>query len=418
MRPDGDISATETAHRAQRWHRTRDPQALWPGIDRAALQVAADAIGAATAARLRNERARLDVGGAVLDALGVAAMLTGMGPLLGWWIERGSLETSDEASALLATHLAHGRTRMARMQRGLQPALASLDRAGVAPVVIKGLHTASAYFPDPGTRPASDADLVVAADEIPRAEQALRDAGFTPAALVREPYKRDWIPPGDDDRIHSFERFDARDRWKIELHGGVAFDHLRGAPLPLLDGDAATVSWGALGAPARVPAPAPLVALLAIHASGELYSRRLLRLVELALVVDRETARCALDWDLVDYTLHRAAALRLVHPALALVERLAPGRVDATLLQRAARAAGPLARRVAAEFTPTAPILDDRVSIAERLMWATSIGDVLRLVARWALPYPGGNAAEAMRLYQGRLRRLITGRVSWGRPPT
>lgn len=406
-------SHDELARRVARWDQTRRIDALWPGVDRGALQSAADALGAGVSAWLRGERAAFDASlGRDRRALGIASMLTGAGPLVGRLLERDAADAPPGVAAPLAEHLAEGRARMARMRAGVVPALAALRDRAIRPVVMKGMHTAHVHFDDPGTRPIADVDVIVAPSEVGAAEQALAAAGFTPSQVVRTPYKRDWYPPDDDPRLHSLERFDARDRWKIELHAGVSFDYLAWMPLDLLD-LGGTVEWNGLGVPVLVAAPAPLVALLAIHASGELYGRRLLRLTELVLVVRREPR---LDWGEVEHLLDRAGALRLAYPALALVERLAPGTVEAATLANAARASSPFARRVVARLGVTSPLVDDHVALDERLMWTTGPRSVVSALVRPLLPEPGRGWRGALGAYHRRLLRVGTGRVFWRTP--
>ena len=54
-----DATADEMRRREQAWHSTHRASALWPGLDAAVLQRAADAIGVAVAAVLRGEHASL-----------------------------------------------------------------------------------------------------------------------------------------------------------------------------------------------------------------------------------------------------------------------------------------------------------------------------------------------------------------------
>ena len=58
------------------------------------------------------------------------------------------------------------------------PVLAQMERAGLEPGVIKGFHTAHAYFPEPGARPFYDVDVVVPPAAIAHAERLLGEAGF------------------------------------------------------------------------------------------------------------------------------------------------------------------------------------------------------------------------------------------------
>ncbi|HEU4630443.1 MAG TPA: nucleotidyltransferase family protein, partial [Gemmatimonadaceae bacterium] len=400
------------------WLATGDPAALWPALEPGTLQPAADAIGRAVAAILRDERATLGAAdGRDAYAIGIAALLSGTGPLLGHWLERGALDASEPVAAVLARHLEQGRRRMERITAGVRPALAALHAAGLAPVVVKGFHTAHAYFPEPGARPIADVDVLVAPGDVARAETALRDVDFRASDLVATPYKRDWYPPDDDGRTRSFELWHARDRWKLELHDGLNFEHTRpydvrlGAPTGVDD------TFRAVGVPVRVAGQPLLVSLLATHLSGELYSSRLLRLIELVLVVRRDDARGLLDWAAVTELLERSGAVRFTYPAFALVERLAPGTIDAALVARARATATPRTRRIADGLTPTAPAVQARVSLAERLMWTTGPLDTMRRLALMALPVPGRPWRDSLLVYHGRVRRLLAGRVSWQVPP-
>jgi hypothetical protein len=85
-----DATPQEMLRRERAWHATHRAGALWPGLDGEIIQGSANMIGATVGAILRGERARLAVHGADDDrnarALGVATLLTGVGPLLGAWL--------------------------------------------------------------------------------------------------------------------------------------------------------------------------------------------------------------------------------------------------------------------------------------------------------------------------------------------
>src|SRR4051812_27786520 len=181
-----DAPFDELRRRQYAWRSTQRPDALWPGLDGDVIQSAANAIGDAVVSVLRGERARLyfadDDGDTERGAraVGVAALITGVGPLLGAWIERGELDAEQPIARVLARHLAHGRAREARIRAAVMPVLARMEQSGLQPGVIKGFHTAQVYFPEPGARPCSDVDVVVPPTAIPEAERMLRDAGFAP----------------------------------------------------------------------------------------------------------------------------------------------------------------------------------------------------------------------------------------------
>jgi hypothetical protein len=415
--PPTDEPADSFADRSARvraWRRTRDPRTLWPRLEPDMLQPSADAIGSAVGALLRGNTATLGApDGHDAYAIGIAALLSGTGPLLGRWVEQGSLDVSDALARVLVQHLAHGRARAERITRGLTAPLAALVAAGVTPVVIKGFHTAHVYFAEPGLRPMADVDLVVALEEIPAAEESLRGAGFIPSPLVVPPHKRNWYPPEHDERLWSFEMFDARDGWQLDLHDGLNLGHLANLGFQLDGGVHLPTPWHVNGIPVYAAKQPMLTVILATHLSAELHARCLLRVVELLFVIRRDRELGLLDWDSLEALLDESGSRRFVYPALSLVERLVPGTIDSGLLSRARRASTALARVVTDRLTPTCPILDDRPILAERLMWITSGRQAIQAIANWLNPVPGRPWREMLTLYHSRFVRLLAGRVSW-----
>jgi hypothetical protein len=284
---------------------------------------------------------------------------------------------------------------------------------------MKGFHTAHLYFPEPGVRPLADVDLVVLPEEVERSAGALAAAGFSADPSVLRPYKGQWHLAGMDQRIWSLEYWHARSPWRLELHDAVSFGHLVLHRARLAHPATNAASWNHGGVSLRVPAEPLLVILLATHLSGELYSMRLLRLVELVLVIRTDHAAGRLDWAAVEEELARMGVARFAWPALALVEQLAPGTIPQRVLSGTRGASTGLARRVVAQLTPATPLLQERVSLAERLMWAAGPWQLLRRMALMVAPPSGLSLSSLADVYRGRLRRLLTGRVSWrqGRAP-
>jgi hypothetical protein len=378
------------------------------------LQASGDAIGRTVSSLLAGRSTNLgSAAGVDAEVIGVAALLTGTGPLLGHWVERGSLDVSERLGSVLSRHLSHGRMRVKRISRGVAPALGALAKAGVVPMVIKGFHTAYRYFAEPGLRPISDVDLIIAPTDIRQAETTLQRVGFKASHIVTTPYKRDWYPADDDRRLWSFQFFHARDRWKLELHDGANFGDLPSLGLQLDVGPRSSMRWCAADVPVRVPAQPLLVALLAAHLSSELHQRCLLRVAELVLVIRRDQELRLFDWDAFDALLDESAADRFMYPALALVEQLAPGTVAPRVLARLCRASTRLARVVVQRLTPTYPILEDRPILAERLMWATNGRHAIQSIANWVNPSPSGVWRDSLELYRSRVVRLLGGRASW-----
>jgi len=417
-----DAPADEMRRREDAWRATHRAGALWPGLDERVIQSAADAVGTTVAAVLRDERATLELATTGLEAersaraIGVAALLTGVGPLLGAWVAAGTLEAEEPIARVLARHLAHARAREARIRATVIPVLARMEHEGLEPAVIKGFHTAQAYFPEAGARPFFDVDVVVPPAAIPHAERLLADAGFLAEKRIgTTTYKCEWLPPDGSNDVWSYELWHARSRWKLDLHDGLNFlEVLKYGRAPAAPRFAEVLSLD--GVTLRVPDANELIALLAAHASTELYSHRLLRLVELTLVVRRAASLGTLDWRAVASTLTAHGWLPFAYPTLALTERLAPGTVDPALLAKSSMTTTARARAVTKGLSPTAPILGASFSLRERLIWATGARATLRWLWRMIMPLEGASRSRQLRTYRHRAIRLLSLVAGRGRP--
>jgi hypothetical protein len=262
----------------------------------------------------------------------------------------------------------------------------------------------------------TDVDIVVVPGSLPRAESILRELGFTPGERVLRGHAHEWMPPLADGAVWSHELWHARSKWHVEPHDGLNFDGViknTDVPQTARLSDTLTID----GTTLRVADPAELVALLSTHGSTELYSSRLLRLVELVLVIRRAHTLGTLDWSGVEEHLARRGTLRFAYPSLTLVERLAPGTVNERLLARVHGATTSRIRAVTARFTPTAPILDQPFSLGERLLWSSGVRGTLRRLWRMVAPLEGAPAGTRLRTYGHRAARLLsmTARVVRGR---
>lgn len=407
-----DAPADEMYRRERAWQSTRRAEALWPGLDARRLQSAADAIGVAAAAVLRGERAELRFAAIGHDAetrvraLGVSALLTGVGPLLGTWLARGTIDADQPTAQVLARHLAHNRARMARIRGEVLPILARMEAAGLAPAVIKGFHTAHAYFPEPGARPMADVDVVVAPEHVTRAVAILREAGLVTEGRAPRAHKSEWTRAGEE-KVWSHELWHARSTWRVELHDGLNFNAVVAnvdVPQTPTLGDVMTIDGVAL----RVADPNELISLVATHGSTELYSQRLLRVVELVLIARRAKELRQLDWAAVEEHLARRRTLPFAYPLLVLVEQLAPGTVDWSALSRVRGATTRRIREVTERFTPTAPILDEPFSLSERLLWVSGVRGTLRRLWRMVAPLERASARARLLTYHDRVIRLVT----------
>jgi hypothetical protein len=343
---------------------------------------------------------------------GIAAHVTGTGPLLGYWIERGLLDAPGDVAAVFAEHLDHGRRRVAVLRRALELVLEALDAAGVRATVLKGMHTAWVYFPEPGVRPMADLDLLVDEASLPAAHRALAGCGLAPVHAVRGASA--WR--GDGPRVpRSLEMAHADDPWEVDLH--VTLDRWFADVVP--------ASPGAVGPADRAPllvgtrattclAQPVLTALLALHVSHHFEMTGLMRLYELAAVIRTDTARGALDRDALLGRLRGSGASRFVYPAFELTEKLLPGTVHPALREQLRADAPDPVRRVVDRTDPArATRMFDR-SADIRLMWLDGWRSRLRWMAWRLWPRVGDQPAplgEGARLTAARVLRLVTGKM-------
>jgi hypothetical protein len=419
--------------RIRAWLRTGTLSALWPDVDPGDLRAAQTRVREVTGALLAHagadapphERAALAGGDERrLRALGVAAFLAGMGPLLGWWIERGTLGAPEPVRALFAGHLEHGRRRVARLRGETDRVVASMGARGVEPVVLKGLHTGADYFPEPGTRPAADVDLLVGPGERDAAADALRAAGFAESRRTRFAARSEWSPAGAPTEVRSLELDHADNPFTIDLHTRLERWYFRGLRRGLHPAGAApaTRPSAALvvdGRPARVLAEPYLTAFLALHASHDPTRMQLVRLVELALVLRADARASRLDPGELAALLRSTDTLRFVHPALELVDELAPGTVERGLLEQARGRATARTLRVVDELRAAGMAPPARPTLDAKLMWARGPRELLLNLSELVLPSDDGLPVGLLRLQWRRLAALASGRAGWraGRRP-
>lgn len=393
------ISERDIAERLARWRRSGHPRDLWPGLEERDFRVAMDEIGQATRLVLQGPGSGPPTHcpfSAPRRALGVAAFSSGVGPLLGFWAEAGRIAVTPDVASLLAEHLAQGRARAAILQRGLGRVLDALKDRGIEAAVLKGMHTAWAYFPDPGTRPSTDIDVLVERRDFAEACAVLAGLGFRQGATVAEPPRSEWIPRHAPLVPRSLEITHAENPWAVDLHASlnrpmrIGRTAGFGSP-PLADAD--VVERG--GRNIRVLPQPLLLAWLAFHTSSHLDTSPLVRFVELVLVIRRDFAGRPALWDEFLRLVDGASAGRFVYPALELAEKLAPGAVPVDVRRHLRRFAPWLMRRVVARLRPEAAQQLYRVSLDMRLMWAASAREMLAYVT-------------SLR----RVRLLVSGRLS------
>jgi hypothetical protein len=396
------------------WARKRgQPGWLWPEIEPQAWRAALSDILSTTSAMLGEGvvAKRLDGDPA---AIGLAAYTSGMGPLLGLWLEQGTLTAATAIEPILALHLRHNRLRMDGLAREGRTIVHALAASGIRPMIVKGMHTAFVYFPEPGTRPCSDIDIVVAPRDMAGAERILAEEHFTIGAPVPRPYRRTCYPASESLLPRSLSFVHAEDPWSVDLHSSLDrfFSSTAVASLQRLAAETPLHSW-----PPDHEAlilPQPLLTLhLATHASHGFISLTTLRLFELASVIRSDLAPGSLEWETLIAAGEAIDGLGFVYPAFAFVERLAPGTIPAGVLARCEAAAPMAVRRLVAQRDLVTAHRVDRWSLGEHFLWCGSwrkrlhqfAADVAPLARRGAGGGTASLGATARRVIRAVVRR-------------
>jgi hypothetical protein len=341
---------------------------------------------------------------------GVAAFMSGLGPLLGWWIERGQLRAPPPLATLLGEHLAHGRRRAGHMAERLSRTVRALRERGVVPTVLKGTHTARRYFEDPGTRTTADIDLLVQPGQAAATAEALMAIGLRKVSFHTAPYREDWGPV-DNPRVYSADMSHENNPWTVDLHytldrlyfpGLVArFDSAREGLLE---------PWASPAGPVTVLRQPWLTAHLALHAAADFPHVPLIRIVELVLALRADIPRGALSWEDLADALRQLDLRRLAYPAFALAADLAPNDVDPAFLHTLSDDTTARMRHVVPMVLETPAF--SRLSFQVRLVWAKGPWEIFRNLLDWVYP-AGPMITPLVRLKIGwrRLLLLLQGKV-------
>lgn len=345
------------------------------------------------------------------EAVGIAGYTSGMGPLLGHWVETGALSATPEIETILARHLRHNRARMRSMHARAGKVVAALAAAGVRPLVMKGMHTAFSCFPDPGTRPLSDIDLLIAREERELAGEVLHGLGFRAGAETKYPKAQNWAPSHARSVPLTLRYLHRDDPWSVDLQVSLNRKCAPGAPIAALDQCdllGTTETWSVSSA-ARQMNPSALALHLMVHGGYGLESLTLLRICELILVVRSNGGRDSFDWHWIEGMAKKGGALEAIFPMIRMVEVLAPGTLPGRLCDVATAATPRSIKRRMASLSPATAQRVMRVSIAERFMWSASPWRILHHLvdyATFAHAPPGRQLASVGHRF-GRLMRII-----------
>jgi len=113
--------------------------------------------------------------------LAQAALLEGLGPLLGHRLKRGEIDVdaSEDAERLLHAHRSCT-ARNVLVESALQPVLERFRDAGIEAVALKGAALVERVFRHPGCRGMGDVDLLVRRDDWDAARESIIEAGARP----------------------------------------------------------------------------------------------------------------------------------------------------------------------------------------------------------------------------------------------
>ena len=396
---------------------TRHARDLWPDVPLPVFRAAEQELGRVATAVLSGAPSPvvLQWPAGVEHALGVAAFAGGVGALLGHWCEIGRVVAEPAMAALFASHLDHGRRRVAVLRRELERVVAALGERRIDVWVLKGMHTAYRYFPEPGTRVSSDVDLLVRPADWLASCDVLRGLGLVETRHPGYPRVSAWGLPGPQ-RVPSLAYAHANAPWSIDMHASLDRLPFEGLESGLGTPDlSAGEVWHEFGSPVRILAQPLLLAYLALHASSHFYAVSQLRLIELVLVARRDFAGRAERWERLDELVARTATGRFVFPALDLADRFVPGTIDGRVLGRIARAAPRRLRRLVRRMAPaTAQRLHPYPAIRERFVWLASPREAMAALLWLVWPRDGEKliapskalAAQWRRVRQA-LRRIV-----------
>jgi hypothetical protein len=399
------------AERLERFRATKHPTALWPHVGERAFTRAMEGIARASATLLAGGTAEplALASGVSPAAFGVAAFAAGLGPLLGYWHERGRLPADPALAPVLAEHLDHGRRRAARLAAELARVLQRLDAAGIPVALLKGAHTAYAYFPEPGTRPMADLDLLVAPADVAATQRVLRDLGFEEHGSDSAPHRSEWARP-DAHLVHSVDLDHVDNPWSIELHATLDRMYAPGSVARFGPFDiAAAPERRDVGPPARCLPQPLLMAYVACHASNHFPQLPLLRLAELALIGGRDF-RTPEAWQALDTFLTETGTERFAFPALTLAQALVPDLAPDSLIRRIAERTPRALRRLVHRTTPATSLRFAAARPGYIPLWAATWRERMAYVAHLVWPHRAGGPVgvrEGLAWQVDRLSRML-----------
>ena len=407
-----EIGVDVIRQRLDAFRSSTDFDDLWPDVNEGLRHAAHRQIFAVTRCVLNDtaEDRHLPAGDeGEIRALGIAGYASGMGPLLGYWIETGAITADPPVAALLGEHLAHGRSRADEIFRHCIRLFGALGEREVVPTLMKGVYTSRRFFPEPGVRPMADLDLLIRPSERSAAEEALESLGFLETATSRG--QASWSPPGGSNTVQSLELDHRSNPWSVDLHTSIDRSLTGGfwarmGQVPF----EALCPWDIDGHTVRVFAQPLLLVHLAVHAATNIHELQLVGLVEMALVIREGVKSGDLQWDSALDLINELGVARFAHPTLELTERLVPGILDPSFRAQGLSMTAGRVGRVIDQRISSGLSMGGRRSADEIIVWARGPLEFLKAVA-CVLRDQGITAL--LKLCLSRLRLLMRRRRSW-----
>lgn len=354
---------------------------LWPEISVDEWQSAVEAIANVAGCVIAGAKQPILAPGDA-KAMGIAGYTSGMGPLLGFWIESGTVCADTTLTELFQIHVSHNRQRMQRLSRVTSEVMASLNQSGISPLLLKGMHTAFRYFPEPATRPLSDIDVFIAMDSMDRAERIFLNLGYERVMRTRSPYACDWVSRTHPRSPRTLTFVHQDDPWSIDVLGTLDKRLATGEWIKFANLLPCTEASDLFPDTRLDVMRQPLLALyLASHISQTLLNVTVLRIVELAFVIRGDTAQGRLDWNEFLHGTSIIGGARFVYPALVFTNQLAPGTIPGDVMTHVAADAPRNLRRVVESLTIASAQPLRRHSVRQRFMWAGTAPKGLRQIA-------------------------------------
>ena len=404
-----DLSDDEVRCRFRWARRQGHPLWLWPETTIEGWQAALVEIEQAARLILTGSGRRASLEGSAED-IGIAAFTSGMGPLLGYWARQGLLDAEPPVRSILDLHYRHNCRRMDRLARYASEAVEALAAAGIGVTVLKGMHTAYSYFPEPGTRPMSDIDLLIEPSDKQAAATVLAELSYVPGVTALR--EQSWRMSGCPAEPRSLSLTHQDNPWNIDLHTSLDKRYSPGAPLIAVDralGNRAREPWQ-LTMKGGVLPPNDLALHLAVHASASFISLTMIRLTELVLVIQSIQEDHSSFWDGFLALSEQTGSVGNVYPALYFANGIVEGTVPKSVLQTLEGQAPTAVRRVVGRHTAVTCQRMQRYSLEERFMWTRTLRGWVREVLRDIFPEVG--LSELPGIYAARLCVLARGSIT------